>query len=263
MTGKRLENKVAVVTGGGSGIGRATCQLFAEEGAHVVVVDRYEDDAQQTVEHITNHGGQAIAIQAEVGDESQIAAMAKHVQSTYKRVDVLVNNAGVRVYGPVTEADEAEWQFIFDVNLRGVGYCCKHVIPLMSESGGGSIITISSANGVVGRSGMALYDATKAGVLALTRSMACDHAEDNIRVNAILPGPTLTDFHLKNAQAAGRTLDESITKPHAGGPGILKRQSTPLEQAYGILFLASDESSYVTGACIPVDGGLSALAQRN
>jgi NAD(P)-dependent dehydrogenase (short-subunit alcohol dehydrogenase family) len=264
MAGKRLENKVAIVTGGGSGIGRATCLLFAEEGAHVVVVDRYEDDAQNTVELIAAQGGpQAIAAKADVAVEEEIANAAKIAEKHFGRADILVNNAGARVYGPVTEADEQTWQFIFEVNLRAVGYCCKHFIPLMIQSGGGSIVNVSSANGVVGRPGMALYDATKAGVLALTRSMACDHANGNVRVNAILPGPTFTDFHVKRASEAGRKLDSSVTKPNPNGPGILKRQGTPRELAYGILFLASDEASFVTGSCLNVDGGLSALAQRN
>jgi NAD(P)-dependent dehydrogenase (short-subunit alcohol dehydrogenase family) len=264
MAGKRLENKVAVVTGGGSGIGRETCLLFAEEGAQVIVVDRYEADAQKTVDLIAEQGGpQAIAAKADVALEEEIADAAAIAEEKFGRVDILVNNAGVRVWGPVTEADEKTWQFIFDVNLRAVGYCCKHFIPLMSKSGGGSIVNVSSANGVVGRPGMALYDATKAGVLALTRSMACDHAEENLRVNAILPGPTLTDFHVKRAAAKGVELDKSVTERNPNGPGILKRQGTPRELAYGILFLASDEASYVTGACLNVDGGLSAVAQRN
>lgn len=260
----RLRGKVAVVTGGGSGIGRETCLLFAEEGAHVVVADRYLDDAQDTVNRIAKAGGpEAIAVEVDVADEEQCARLADTSKERFGRVDILVNNAGVRVFGPVTKATADDWQFIFDINLRAVGYCCKYIIPIMAENGGGSIVNVSSANGVVGRSGMALYDATKAGVLALTRSMACDHAAQNIRVNAILPGPTLTDYHIKRAQEAGRTLDESVTKPHPNGPGILKRQALPREIAYGILFLASDESSFVTGASLNVDGGLSAVAQRN
>lgn len=260
----RLEGEVAVVTGGGSGIGRETCLLFAEEGAHVVVVDRYEQDAQDTVDRITNSGGpRAIAVRADVTKEADLEAMAKHCDEVFGRVDILVNNAGVRVWGPVTEADEESWQFIFDVNLKAPGLCCKYLIPLMARGGGGSVVNVSSANAVAGRPRMAQYDATKAGLLALTRSMACDHAEQNIRVNAILPGPTLTDFHIKRAQAAGRTLDEGVTERNPKGPGILKRQAKPREIAYGILFLASDEASYVTGACLSVDGGLTALTQRN
>lgn len=260
----RLRDKVAVVTGGGSGIGRATCLLFAEEGARVVVADRDAGAARDTVARIAAAGGApAMAITVDVAREAEVAALGEACRARVGRADVLVNDAGVRVWGPVTEASEDDWNLIVGVNLRGVGLCCKHIIPLMAEGGGGSVVNVSSANGVVGRSGMALYDATKAGVLGLTRSMACDHRDQGIRVNAVLPGPTLTDFHVRRAAAAGRTLDEAVTRPHAGGPGILRRHALPREIAFGILFLACDESSYVTGACLHVDGGLSALAQRN
>jgi NAD(P)-dependent dehydrogenase (short-subunit alcohol dehydrogenase family) len=260
----RLQNKVAVVTGGGSGIGRETCLLFAEEGATVVVVDQKLEDAQDTVDRIGNSGGpRAIAIQADVAREGDITALASQCEQEFGRVDILVNNAGARVWGPVTEATDESWQFIFDVNLKGPANCCKHIIPLMARSGGGRIVNVSSANAVSGRSKMAQYDATKAGLMALTRSMACDHAEQNIRVNAILPGPTLTDFHIKRAQASGRTLDERVVERNPDGPGIMKRQGKPREIAYGILFLASDESSYVTGIGLSVDGGLTALTQRS
>ncbi len=260
----RLNGKVAVVTGGGSGIGRATALLFAEEGAQVVVVDQSAADGQETVTRIAQmKGPPALAIKADVTQESDLAALAQQCAEAFGRVDILVNNAGVRVWGPVTEATEADWQFIVDVNLKAPGLCCKYLIPLMAQGGGGSIVNVSSANAIAGRPNMALYDATKAGLLALTRSMACDHAEANIRVNAILPGPTFTDFHVKRAQAAGRTLDEGVTERNPQGPGIMKRQAKPREIAYGILFLASDEASYVTGACLSVDGGLTALAQRS
>jgi NAD(P)-dependent dehydrogenase (short-subunit alcohol dehydrogenase family) len=260
----RLKDKVAVVTGGGSGIGRATCLLFAEEGAHVVVVDRYLEDAQETVNHIAaQNGPHAVAVQADVVNEAEVMAVAKRCEEEFGRADILVNNAGVRVWGPVTKATDSDWQLILDVNLKAPGLCCKHLIPLMARQGGGSIINVSSANAVAGRPTMGLYDASKAGLAALTRSMACDHAEEGIRVNAILPGPTLTDFHIKRAEAAGRVLDEAVTERNPNGPGIMKRQAKPREIAYGILFLACNESSYVTGACLNVDGGLTAMTQRS
>jgi NAD(P)-dependent dehydrogenase (short-subunit alcohol dehydrogenase family) len=260
----RLKDKVAVVTGGGSGIGRATCLLFAEEGAQVAVVDMKLEDAEETVQRIAAQGGpKAMAVQANVAVEEDVADMVKRVDEAFGRIDILVNNAGVRVWGPVTEATEKDWAFILDVNLKAPGICCKYVIPVMARNGDGRIVNVSSANAVAGRPNMGLYDATKAGLAALTRSMACDHVAQGIRVNAILPGPTLTDFHIKRAQAAGRVLDESVTERNERGPGIMKRQAKPREIAYGILFLASDESSYVTGICLNVDGGLTAAVQRN
>jgi NAD(P)-dependent dehydrogenase (short-subunit alcohol dehydrogenase family) len=233
-------------------------------GARVLVADCEEEAARDTVRRIASAGGpEALALRADVASEPDVRALAEAVAARAGRLDVLVNNAGVRVFGPVTEATLEDWELIVGVNLRGVGLCCKHLIPLIARGGGGSVVNVSSANGVVGRPGMALYDATKAGVLALTRSMACDHRDAGIRVNAVLPGPTLTDYHQKRAAAAGRTLDERVTEPHAGGPGILRRQARPREIAYGILFLASEEASYVTGSCLAVDGGLSALTQRS
>jgi NAD(P)-dependent dehydrogenase (short-subunit alcohol dehydrogenase family) len=260
----RLRDKVAVITGGGSGIGRETCLLFAEEGARVIVADRDQGAAQHTVDLIAAAGGaQAYAFPIELANEEDNRRLADFCRTAAGRVDVLVNNAGVRVWGPVTEMSEQDWEFILSINLKAPGLTAKYLIPLMEQSGGGSIVNVSSANAVAGRKGMALYDASKAGLAALTRSMACDHAEANIRVNAILPGPTLTDFHIKRAQAAGRHLDERVTERNPNGPGILKRQAKPREIAYGILFLACDESSYVTGACLNVDGGLTALTQRS
>lgn len=259
----RLQDKVAVVTGGGSGIGRETSLLFAEEGARVIVADRDLEAAQHTVDLIAGQGGpQAHAFQIELASEEDNRRLAAFCREVAGRVDVLVNNAGVRVWGPVTDMTGEDWEFILSINLKAPGLTAKHLIPLM-EGHGGSIVNVSSANAVAGRKGMALYDASKAGLAALTRSMACDHAEAGIRVNAILPGPTLTDFHIKRAQAAGRQIDPGVTERNPNGPGILKRQAKPREIAYGILFLACDESSYVTGACLNVDGGLTALTQRN
>lgn len=258
----KLKEKVAVVTGGGGGIGRKTCLMLAREGAKVVVADRVLEDAEQTVAAIAAEGlPEAVAMHVEMGEDDSIRALADACVERFGHVDILVNNAGARVYGPVTESTLEDWQFILDVNLRGPGLSCKYLIPHMRK--GGSIINISSANAVVGRPNMGLYDASKAGLLALTRSMACDHADQGIRVNAVLPGPTLTDFHIKRAAAEGRELDAGLTQPHESGPGVLRRQGLPDEIAAAVLFLATDDASFVTGACFNIDGGLSAIAQRN
>jgi NAD(P)-dependent dehydrogenase (short-subunit alcohol dehydrogenase family) len=259
----RFVGKVAVVTGGAAGIGRKTVEILAEEGAEVIVADRDEALAQETCDHLMDAGARrAVPIKVDVAEESDIIKLARLCERTFGRVDVLVNNAGARVWGPVTEASMESWHTIVNVNLISVGQTCKYIIPVMAASGGGSIVNVSSANGIVGRKGMAQYDATKAGVLGLTRSMACDHADQNIRVNAILPGPTLTDFHKNRAGGDGREIDPAITLPHDGGPGILRRQALPEEIAHPIVFLASDQASYLTGTCLSPDGGLSAISGR-
>ncbi|WP_426226697.1 SDR family NAD(P)-dependent oxidoreductase [Pseudarthrobacter sp. DSP2-3-2b1] len=259
----RFQGKVAVVTGGASGIGRKVSEILAAEGAHVVVADRDEILAKETCDALMEAGARkAIPVRMDVAEEADILELARIVQEEFGRADVLVNNAAARVWGPVTEVTLESWHRITMINLISVGMVSKHIIPLMVASGGGAIVNISSANGVVGRPGMAQYDATKAGVLGLTRSMACDHAHQNIRVNAILPGPTLTDFHKNRAKDEGREIDPQIVEPHEDGPGIQRRQGRPEEIAHPVVFLASDEASFITGACLAPDGGLSALSGR-
>lgn len=257
----RMDGKVAVVTGAGSGIGRQTTIVFASEGANVIAVDRYERDAQATVElaHAEASGKPPVyPMRVDVGNESEIAALADYCVQRHGRLDVLVNNAGIRDYGPVTSSEQADWDAIFAVNLRGAALAAKHLIPLIAA--GGAIVNVSSTHAIAGRPGMIAYDSMKAGLLGMTRSLACDHADDGIRVNAVLPGRTLTEYHLERAKQQGESLDEAVTQhPYEGGPGLLKRQATAREIAYANLFLASDEASYITGACLPVDGGVSAF----
>jgi NAD(P)-dependent dehydrogenase (short-subunit alcohol dehydrogenase family) len=255
----RFTDKVVVVTGGASGIGRAVCELVAAEGASVVVADREESLAQERAAALLELGApRSVPARVDVSSEEDIQALADLCRKEFGRVDVLINNAAARVWGPVTEATLESWHVITAANLISVGLTCKHLIPLMPD--GGSIVNVSSANGIVGRKGMAQYDATKAGVLGLTRSMACDHAEAGLRVNAVLPGPTLTDFHKNRARDAGHEIDPAVTRPHDGGPGILRRQGLPIEIAKPIVFLASDDASYMTGTMLSPDGGLSALS---
>lgn len=258
----RFTNKVAAVTGGGAGIGRQTVNILASEGATVVIADRDGQRAEKARDHALELGAPAAeALEFDIASEDGAASLAALCAERFGGIDILVNNAAARIWGPVTEATAESWRWITDINLIGMGLTCKHVIPLMAGRGA-SIVNVSSANGTTGRPGMAQYDATKAAVLGLTRSMACDHAQDDIRVNAILPGPTLTDFHKDRASEAGKQIDPEITTPHDGGPGIQRRQGRPEEIAYAIAFLASDQASYITGACIPVDGGLTALSGR-
>jgi NAD(P)-dependent dehydrogenase (short-subunit alcohol dehydrogenase family) len=258
--GNRLAGKVAFVTGGGGGIGEATVRLFWEEGARVAVVDNDLDAAQAAARNVDPSGERVLAVGADLTQEAEAERAVQETVKRFGRLDILVNVAGVRVWGPITEATPESWKFILDVNLLATAYAAKFAIPELAKNGGGSIVNVSSANAIVGRKGMAQYDASKNAILALTRSMACDHAEQGLRVNAICPGPTLTMYHVRRRAAAKSiSLAEAEAELRAAGAPatLLKRQAEPREIAYGTLFLASDEASYVTGATIMVDGGLS------
>lgn len=255
----RLRDEVAVVTGGGSGIGEATVRLFAEEGARVLVVDRDEVAARAVSDAVNAEGGVAIPYCADVSVEKEALSIASVVVERFGKATVLVNNAGVRVYGLVTEATEASWDEILGTNLKGVAFCSKGLIPVMARSGGGSVVNVSSANALVGRASMPQYDATKAAVLALTRAMAVAHAKEGIRVNAVCPGPTITGYHLRRAAERGISEAEYRAQAASANVGILKRHAEPREIAYAILFLASREASYITGETLMVDGGLSVV----
>lgn len=258
----RLAGKVALVTGGGGGIGEATARLFWQEGAAVAVVDLDGEAAQAAAARIDPSGDRTLAIQADLTVEPEAERAVNETVDRFGKLDVLANVAAVRVRGPVTEATQESWDFVIKVNLLAVAYGCKYAIPVMAKNGGGSIVTVSSANATVGRPGMGQYDATKNAVLALTRSMACDHAEEGIRVNAISPGPTLTPYHVRNrVKRTGETMEEAEAAMRAAGAPhtLLKRQAEPEEMANAMLFLASDESSYVTGANFAIDGGIMGL----
>jgi NAD(P)-dependent dehydrogenase (short-subunit alcohol dehydrogenase family) len=256
----RMAGKVALVTGGGGGIGAATCRLFAVEGARVAVVDQHADAAVRVARSIDAAGQRALAIGADLAQEAEAEHAVRQTVGRFGRLDVLVNNAAVRLYGPITEASPASWQWILGANLLAAAYCAKHAVPAMARAGGGSIVNVSSEATVQGRPGMVQYDTTKGGLLAMTKAMAYDHAADRIRVNAICPGPTLTGFHVRRrAQARGISLEEAEAELRAEPvTTLIGRQAEPIEIAYGILFLACEESSYVTGATLVVDGGRSA-----
>jgi NAD(P)-dependent dehydrogenase (short-subunit alcohol dehydrogenase family) len=260
--GERLAGKVALVTGGGGGIGEATARRFWEEGAVVSVVDLDGAAAQAAAQAIDTSGERVLAIAADLTAEAEAARVIHETVARFGRLDVLANVAAVRVHGPITEATAESWDYVLRVNLLAVAYCSKYAVPAMARTGGGSIVNVSSANATVGRKGMAQYDASKNAVLALTRSMACDHAEEQIRVNAVSPGPTLTLFHIRNrAKSRGIALEQAEAELRAAGAPhtLLKRQAEPYEIANAILFLASDESSYFTGATLDADGGISGL----
>lgn len=246
---------VAIVTGGGAGIGKATSLRFVKEGYAVVIADYSEQDGAATARQIQQQGGEALFVQTDVAREADCHAAARAALERWGRIDALVANAGARVYGSILDASERDWEKILGVNLKGVVYSCKAALPAMVEQKRGAIVIVSSANALVGRADMPLYDATKAGVLSLTRSLAVAHGKDGIRVNAICPGYTVTDFHERNAQQRGVTPEQ--LRATAAGSTLLGRPAEPSEIASAIWFFASGDSAHVTGQHLMVDGGKS------
>ena len=251
----RLMDKVAIITGAGAGIGRTSALLFAREGARIVASDIDLERAQATAKDIEKAGGECIAVQADVTSVEEVEAMVKKAIGTFGRVDVLMNCAGIMPIMPVWETSEEVWDQVIDINLKGTFLCCKFAILEMQRTGGGSIVNIASGAGITGVPGLSAYCASKAGVLLLTKSMALDCVKDNIRINCLAPGVIDTDLNRSwlneedDPEQALRDLEAVIP---------IHRMGTPEEVAYCALFLASDESSYVTGHPLVVDGGLIA-----
>lgn len=256
---ERLSGKVAAITGGASGIGEATVRLFLERGARVAFSDRDTERGNQLASEFQSQGAPAIFVHAHMESEAETASFIEQAEAQYGRLDVLVNNAGIRMYQRVTEASEESWDTMLGVNLKGYAFCAKAAIPAMVRSGAGNIVNVASIRSVVAGSGTVQYDTTKAAILGLTRSMARDHADDGVRVNAVGPGPIYTRFHEDRAVATGKTEEEYIRE--FGSDTMLKRPGTPREIAQGIAFLASDDASFITGTCLFIDGGLTAFGE--
>jgi meso-butanediol dehydrogenase / (S,S)-butanediol dehydrogenase / diacetyl reductase len=251
----RLEGKVCIVTGGGSGIGRATCLAFAEEGARVAVADKRREAAEAVAAECTAKGAEATGIAADVAKEADAKRMVDETVRRFGRLDVLVNNAGYGFAGTVVDTDEQAWDDLMAVNVRGVYLCSKHAIPAMAANGGGAIVNTASVVAAVGIRNRAAYCASKGAVAALTRAIAIDHVADGIRCNAVAPGtidtPYFDDILRKSPVAAD-------SRKALEARQLLGRLGTPEEIAAGILFLASDESRFATGSILTIDGGMTA-----
>jgi NAD(P)-dependent dehydrogenase (short-subunit alcohol dehydrogenase family) len=256
MTG-RLADRVALVTGGGSGIGLAAANLFAAEGAAVAVVDVRAEAADEAAGKIVAEGGRAIALVANVANAAEVAAAVDRAAAELGRIDVLYNNAGVNSSGSIADAAEDDWDRCFDVNVKGTFLFSRAVVPHLRASGGGSIVNQGSVAGLVGVPNFAAYCAAKGAVVSLTRSMAIDLAPDGIRVNAICPGTVFTPLMEPMLRARGDgDLAAGLAKTVVKYP--IGRLGNPEEIARVALFLASDDASFVTGSIVTADGGMTA-----
>lgn len=247
----RLEGKVAIVTGGNAGIGEAIAKRFAEEGASVVVTGRRQQELDRVVSLIRHNKGKALAVAGSVTDEAHAQEVARRTLDSFGRIDILVNNAGLGDFGKrLHETDDATWATVLDVNLTGVFRITRAVIPQMLKQGRGSIINISSVASLVGLPTLPAYAASKGALDALTRALAIDYAKDGIRCNVVNPG--LINTPMAAPLMANPDLLQPILAQYA-----LRRPGTPEEVANMVLYLASDEAAWVTGATFPIDGGMT------
>jgi len=256
----RLDGKVAAVTGGASGIGEATVRRFVAEGALVGFADRDGERGRAVADEIATSGGQVLFAEARTDREAEAADFIRRTVERFGRLDILVNNAAIRQYHTVVDASPESWETILGVNVKGYAFCAKAAIPAMRRAGGGAIVNVASNSAFIASTNAVEYDTTKAAVTGLTRAMACDHASEGIRVNALCPGPTFTPFHAQRAAAAGKTAE--AFKQETGAATMLGRSAEPSEIAACVLFLASDDASFVTGSCLFADGGETAMGSN-
>ena len=251
----RLDNKVAAITGGGGGIGGATCRRFAQEGARVAVLDRDLAAAQRTADQILAEGGTAFALACDITDRAAVDTAVQHIATEWGGIDILVNNAGWDVFKPFTKTVPDEWAQLIAINLTGALHMHHAVLPLMVAAGrGGRIVNIASDAARVGSSGEAVYAACKGGLVSFSKTIAREHARHGITVNVVCPGPTDTALFADYKQGAGNPekLEEAFRRSIPLG-----RIGQPQDLPGAILFFASDDAAYVTGQVVSVSGGLT------
>ncbi|MSR81910.1 MAG: SDR family oxidoreductase [Candidatus Latescibacteria bacterium] len=250
----RLRNKVAIVTGGGSGIGRATCQLFAEQGARVVVADINQKGGKETVALLPK--GKAVFVKADVSQEDQVVRLIKGAVKAFGKLDILVNNAAAFVFGRVEDVTVEDWNKVLGTNVLGPALCVKHAVPEFKKAGGGAIVTIGSISSFIAQADYLPYNTSKSALINMTRCLAMDLAPFNIRANVVCPGvirtPTLVRL-IEERKMTPEDIQREWVNDH-----LLKRLGEPREIANAVLFLASDEASFVTGTHLMVDGGYTA-----
>ena len=244
-----LAGASALVTGGNSGIGRATARALAGQGAHVVISGRDKDRGEQVVEEIRATGGEADFVASELSDEASARALAAHARERAGKVDILVNNAGIYPFGPTADTTERDFDAVFSLNVKAPYFLVAELAPEMAERGAGAIVNVSTMVAAYGDPGFGLYGASKAAVELLTKAWAAEYGPTGVRVNAVSPGPTYTE----GTAALGDALEQLGETTPAGRPG------TAEEVAEAIMFLATGRSSYVHGAILPVDGGRVAV----
>ena len=255
----RLQGHTALITGGGAGIGAATAAIFCAEGAAVVLLDANAAALDQTAQALRTQtpAARVHTVTADIANGRQRRQAVEQALHAFGALDVLVNNAAMRNYSSLADASASEWDAMLGVNLTGTAGMCQAALPALRASGRGSIVNVSSCYAVTGRKGMGLYDATKAAILALTRTLAHEEAAHGVRVNAVCPGSTFTDFHINRATAAGKSVEKLKTERQDNS--LIGRWAAPEEIAWPILWLASGEGSFITGTTLMVDGGLSIM----
>jgi NAD(P)-dependent dehydrogenase (short-subunit alcohol dehydrogenase family) len=252
----RLNGKTALITGGGSGLGLAIAAMFAAEGAEVVIAGRRAPTGSDAAREIAGRTGRKVEFfRCDITRESEVVSLAEQAVAALQRIDVLVNNAGIYIRKNFEETTEEEWNRVMDTNLKGVFFCCRNVVPHMIRNGKGSIINISSSVGLIGKSDVPVYSASKGGLNLLTRSLALRYGKYNIRCNSICPGTIPTDL---NREFLTQGPDPEARLRIIASQYALGRLGSTTDVAYAAVFLASDESQWITGITLPVDGGYTA-----